>query len=264
VNKPALWSSAAYLAILACNPVPPDGGGGFTGDTDIISTAVEINPPNSRYNFDTLRFDANPSLARGQPTNGSLEDGINLPDEHAGYHHHYGIPRDSLDKDDWGALHTINRIEGVARDWIDPWMPCINPSQNPTPPPKFSVGDISKYDEATGKFGGPWLPDHPGLTHQNGLNVDLRYARIDNGLDPLTLDGNDAAFYDPGATADLMSCFLYYEDVTLLITDTTLARINFRGDPRIRSDAGHRDHWHIQIKDYDGPFNLRRAEVAGP
>jgi hypothetical protein len=261
VTRSALWPSAAYVAVLACNPVPQDGGGGFTGDNDKISDAVELNPANSFHNFSITRDDLNPSQARGLPNGGTLYMGINLPDDHAGYHHHYGVPQDMYDKDDWGTLAIINRIEGVAADWIDVLRPCIDARWNPTPPPRFSVGDLSKGDAASRQFGGYWS-DHP-QSHQNGLDMDLRFARTDNSLEGLELGTPSGAFYDPGATADLMYCFLYYTDVTLLLVDMELAQIDFGGDPRVQHRSDHRDHWHVRIRDPDGA-NLRVNQLSGP
>lgn len=205
------------------------------------------------YNFDTLRNDPDPSRALGRPTAGSIFNAINLPDSQAGYRHHYGVLADKPDKDDWGVLALINQIEAVAAAWRDPTRPCIVPKDNPNPPELFQVGDLSKGTASTRNFGGYWS-DHPS-SHQNGLDVDLRFIRTDHDTLPLHLDGPSAIYYDRGATADLMWCFLYQPNVILLTVDSVLARVDFENDPRIEHRTDHRDHFHIRIKDPDGTTN---------
>ena len=71
-------------------------------DGDGISNAVETNSANAHHGFDTTVVNTNPSIAKGTPGNGSLEGGINLPDNGEGYYHYLGT--DPIDTDDWGTL----------------------------------------------------------------------------------------------------------------------------------------------------------------
>jgi hypothetical protein len=241
----------AWLGVVACNLAAQDGGGGRTGDNDLMSSAVELNGPNRRlYGLDTTVNDPDPSRARGTPTNGSILDALNLPDAHRNYYHYLGT--DGTDTDDWGTLTLINRGEGVAGDWGDVTRPCIQPEYDPSPPNRFGIGDMSLGDENTQIFGGE-TPDH--TSHENGLDMDIRFLRTDDAESPLDLESPQVAFYDVGATADLMGCFLYYTNVERLIVDTVYANIDFGGDTRIVHDVTHRDHFHIRIVDPDGLAN---------
>jgi murein endopeptidase len=171
---------------------PADANPYWDTDGDGISNAVEINPANAHHGFDTTQVDANPSKAKGQPNSGSLEGGINLPDEGEGYYHYIG--RDPVDRDDWGTLALINMIEGGGRWWQDLGHYS----------PRIGIGDMSL------KEGGPFTNyydptelDHE--SHQNGLDVDVRYVRKDNLESPLNIKDN-AENYDTSRTVIMLSC----------------------------------------------------------
>jgi hypothetical protein len=254
---------AACLAIVVagCNLVVADtggggggGGGGFTGDGDRISNAVELNTPNKiLHNFDTTRNDPDPSIARLLPTNGTLYNGINLPDQHANYYHYLGqyqgVP-DPPDSDDWGTLTLLNLGEGVAEDWGNVFLQCnFNTDLHP---PKFGIGDLSKGDVGTRVHGG-YFPPHSW--HRNGLDMDVRYLRKDRlpiGLNLKTAPGD----YDTLATADLLSCFFAYSNVTKILVDKRYLGIpNVDTIPEFVHDTNHFDHFHVQIRDPDGTNN---------
>jgi hypothetical protein len=250
------WCAWACIVTAGCLVIPPDliqggggGGGGFTGDGDRISTAVEMNDANSFHNFDTLFKDEDPSRAFGRETAGTLWDGINLPDRQRGYYHFYGS--DLTDRDDWGTLTLVNLIEGVARKWTESGQPCRILDYG-SRPPEYGVGDLSKGNKLTRVFGGQW--DH--TSHENGLDVDLRYLRLTSDTGRMDLSTSDSFNYDPQVTMDLLSCFLSFENVTKIFLDTALAHVNRQGNARLVHDpAEHYHHFHVRIRDPDGLNN---------
>jgi len=223
-------------------------------DCDSISNAVEIDPPNSMYHFDTTRKDANPSIAFGAPDNGSLAGGLNLPEYNEGYYQYRpssdprwdGYLGSMPDSNDWGTLAAINAIEATARAWVDP-VPTTNicsrysSEYGGTPRShQFDIGDISKLG------GGPWL-NSDGRTrhksHQNGLDIDVRYPRKDGQNLPLDVR-TDPAHYDTSSTADLMTCFINKSNVDLIFADS--ASIGIWGGALV-NDTGHHTHFHVRI-----------------
>lgn len=223
----------------------------WDSDCDSISTAVEINPANAAYHFDTTVKDLNPSLAVGSWTNGQLTGGLNLPDVNGGYFHYFpgSDPRwDVVDSNDWGTLALINAIEATARDWIDfseENRVCNQFTNFITRAPKFDVGDMSK------RGGGYWSDSngqqrHAG--HQNGLEVDVRYVRKDKANSPLDIRANPAA-YDTNATFDLMSCFVADAQVNVIYVDSASVGFwNASGVSILVNDTTHNTHFHVQLK----------------
>ncbi|MCD6249474.1 MAG: hypothetical protein J7J98_03985 [candidate division Zixibacteria bacterium] len=225
---------------------PPDAYPEYDIDGDGISNAVELNDANSYLGLDDQSWNANPSIAHGTPNDGWIEHALNLPDQGAGYWHNRGT--DPVDKDDWGVLSMLNMLEGAGRDWLF----------YREPPPVITINDISEGDETTQVFGGYWS-DHPGGSHQNGLDVDIRYIRKDNELQGLSLKtqaGRDA--YDAPATARMLTDLIRNGSIIKIILsphhslrfppDTSRAYV-------VVTDTSHDDHIHLRIEDPDGTNN---------
>jgi len=210
------------------NELPNDTPYWYT-DGDGISDAVETNDANAHHNFDPSVPNANPSIAHGQPNNGWLEGGINLPDEGEGYYHFYGS--DPVDFDDWGTLALINMTEGGGRSWNEEYSTFGG-----------GFGDMSKQN-------GDSFPPHK--SHQNGRDVDIRYVRKDSTEAPLHIKDNPQD-YDNNATAHLMNCLIANGEVTVIYIDTVYAHL--KGDI-LRHCAEHQDHFHVRIEDPDGTSN---------
>ena len=200
-------------------------------DCDSISNAVETNDANAHHNFDPEVPNANPSIASGEPNNGSLEGGINLRDSEEGYKHFRG--NDPVDYDDWGTLALINMIEGGGRFW------------NKYCPPRICILDMSKQE------GGDWPPHS---SHQNGRDVDVRYVRKDNDEAPLDIKINPQD-YDDSATVKLMNClFENGEPVLIIVSD--VCGLGFTNIQVIYDSLGNHDnHFHLRIEDPDGTGN---------
>ena len=242
INKGLLCTISFIILIIvwACEPLPPDDhniGEPWDIDGDGISNQVETNTANSHLNLDEKVPNENPSIAQGLPNNGSLMDGLNLRDEgdslHS-YYHFYGT--DGIDTDDWGTLALINKIESAARDWYT--YTFFN----------FGIGDMSLRN------GGYFFPHS---SHQNGLDVDLRYIRKDRAEAPLDVS-TDPDDFDQETTAFLMSRLLYSSGDTtntIFFIDTNYVHITDTIGNRIRHDSGHRNHFHMRIPDPDGTNN---------
>jgi len=231
----------AFLIIIHCSEdLPIDVNiDPWDIDGDGISNQVENNNANSYLNLNDSIPNSDPTIAHGLPTNGSLENGLNIVDNGDIYHkyyHYYGS--DLTDTDDWGTLYIIRKIESAARWWKENyWF-------------RFGVGDLSL------KNGGYFFPH---ISHQNGLDADFRYIRTDEEEKPLDLSTSDSIYFDQEKTALLMSALLYlWGDTTntIFFIDTNYVKIY---DPsnlnRVRHESGHANHFHMRIPDPDGTNN---------
>jgi|GEM_PF-2578248 len=214
---------------------PPDACPSWDTDCDGISNATETNDANAYLNLDPDSPDANPSIAHGQPCNGSLENGLNLMNEGTGYWHYNP---EKIDYDDWGVLHLINMIEGAGREWHD----------NNWWPPRISVGDMSL------RYGGPFPPHG---CHENGLEVDIRYVRNDGLEVGLNLGTADSIYFDVSATVALMSYLLDNSNsIKIYLSSYCRGKIIFTAiDTVYDTTGGHDDHFHWRIQDPDGTGN---------
>jgi len=260
--KALAGTGVIIAAVWGCSvDLTPDPDPGYDSDGDRISNAVETNPPNVRlYAFDPNVPNTNPSVSRGQTGSppcpvqascGWIDNAINLPDQHFGYYHYLGT--DAVDTDDWGSLDLINEVEAIARKWYMGPFACMYP-QASIPLGRMGVGDLSRGYEQTRNFGGSFYPDH--RSHQNGLDVDIRFQWDDGREASLNLESADSLHYDAYRSVALMACFLYGgndqslgDQVTTIFVDTIYARINTDGETRIVHDVTHRDHFHVRIVD---------------
>ena len=201
-----------------CGRVQP-----FDSDGDGISNPVERNNSiNSYADLQTGRCDDDPSSPQGVPNKGKLIGGLNLPDKGTGYFHFRGT--DGVDKDDWGSLTLLTCLESVGRALRAEGI-------------VLNVGDLSLR-------GGGRFPPH--ASHQNGMDVDLRYVRRDRRSAPLDLR-SDSAAYDPVATKKMFDIFLRFCPVRLIFVDTD--RVNFPlDDDRIFHADGHSNHAHVRLQ----------------
>lgn len=162
------------------------------------------------------------SLARGTVSNGTLTNGIRIANSGTGYQ--YFWDNDPPDTDNWGTLELVNLVERVARDWSRQY-----PSY-----PIITSKDMSK--EGGGSFG-----IHG--SHENGLDVDIRYIRTDNSSNTVTID--DGA-YGRERTQQLINLFHQLGNINVIYSsDNQLTGIQVL--------SGHRTHMHVRIFDPDGP-----------
>lgn len=195
----------------------------FDSDGDGISNPVEDTNSARRYaNLQTGRCDEDPTEPHGRPNSGRITGALNLPDTGRGYLHFLGTDRE--DTDDWGTLETLTCIESVGRRLR---------SRNIL----LNIGDISLR-------GGGRFPPH--ASHQNGLDIDLRYIRKDRQSRPLDLRFEPQA-YDASATKRVIDTFLEVCPVRLIFIDSDRVQFPLE-DPRIFHADGHSNHVHVRLE----------------
>ena len=194
----------------------------YDTDGDGISDPIEALNAKRRYaDLLTGRCDDNPTEVVGRPNKGKISGALNLPDKGDGYVHFLGT--DASDKDDWGSLTLLTCIEQVGRRLKETGI-------------TLNVGDLSLREG--GRF-----PPH--ASHQNGLDIDLRYVRRDRRSAPLDLRYQRKA-YDAEATKKVITAFLALCPVRLVFMD--VQRIGFDlEDNRIFHARGHSNHAHIRL-----------------
>ena len=111
---------------------------------------------------------AGPSRALGKPFHGRLENGVQLPAEGpAFYTWDWGLHRSP--NRGWRRFGTANTVTTTLRVLVE------FHAQNPTAP-RIGVADLSR------PHGGPFGKRFGGdghASHQNGLDVDIPYPRLD-------------------------------------------------------------------------------------
>lgn len=237
---PLTFSECPLLDLFGgTDPLPVNANPWWDTDGDSISNAVELNDANDFQNFDTAQYDYNPSIARGLPNNGWIDCALNLVNSGTGYYHNVGP--DAIDTDDWAVLAMIYMIEAAGREWYGLGKV----------PPRIVINDLSRGDAHTQSFGGAFPPHD---SHQNGLDVDIRYVRNDGQEIGLNIaDDKQRQYYDAANTVVLLNRLRKYGRVTIIYMDTVHAGITVR-DP-IRYWDGHEDHFHVRIEDPDGTDN---------
>jgi hypothetical protein len=180
----------------------------------------------------------------GERDNGSLIGAVSLPDPGIGYYQFRS--GDVKDTDDWSCSCTvINAIVNVGINWGRT--------------PFIGIGDLSQ-----GPSGGSFPPHS---SHQNGLDIDIRYVRSDNKpsvmLDPETLNNSweygytfglhDASTFDRQATIDLMELFfiegadkIYVDDRAGIHTHDFPDYLRARGIV-VESLPSHQHHFHVRF-----------------
>jgi murein endopeptidase len=150
-----------------------------------------------------------------------------------------------MDFDDWGVLAMLNVLEGVGRDWYS----------GDEVLPRVGIGDISKGDTSTQQFGGEWTGHG---SHENGLDVDVRYVRCDKSEGSLNIAANPSN-YDMNLTSNLISDFIRSGRILLILVDTV--NIGFDCDYFVHW-LDHSDHFHVRIVDPDGTDNKVKKRVG--
>jgi hypothetical protein len=115
------------------------------------------------------RIDWRDSVAVGAPENGSLTRGVRLPAEGNAYFTWDPVLKRRPDRDwrRWGTDDIVRMVLEVVRDYRR-----AHPGA-----PRVGVGDLSL---PRGGYFGPEVSGGIGhATHQNGLNVDVYYPRLD-------------------------------------------------------------------------------------
>ena len=144
---------------------------------------------------------------------------------------HFPAPSnpDPPDSDDWGTASLIRVLELASMTYGAQYVR-----------PRVQTGDMSKKD-------GGSFPPH--TSHQNGLDVDIRYLRKNNAEGPLAFPGDQTSF-DSVKTFLLLNLFKNRSDVVLILVDS---RTKYPALGKVQyDDVGHYHHFHIRIADPDG------------
>jgi hypothetical protein len=153
--------------------------------------------------FRSGRCDANPSEPRGKYSDGSLLGGVKAPASGAGYVRK-PAGQESLYEGHWATLDLLACVELVARD--------LSEGLDPEDSVELYLGDLSLA--SGGEF-------EPHLTHQNGLEVEVRYPRLD-GRDELFDIRREPELYDPLVTKNIFSAFMRLCRVDAIFADVTM------------------------------------------
>ena len=143
------------------------------------------------------------SIAVGSPESGRLEDGVRFPAEGRAFFTWDPILRRSPDRDwrRWGADELVRKTLHVLREFR---------RDHPTAP-RVGVGDLSL---PTGGYFGPEVGGGIGhATHQNGLDVDVYYPRLDRRERP----PESPAEVDLALSQDLLDLFVAAGAVTVYV-----------------------------------------------
>jgi len=159
---------------------------------------------------------------RGTYDSGNLINSHKLPDSGSGYYHYLG--GDAPNSDTWACRsYLVAKVIQVGQDW--------------NRKPRMGVGDLSL--PCGGSF------DH--ISHQNGLDVDVRYVRND-GHEAL-FDFNDPDWqvaYDQAGTQELVKYWMR-RGASLILADR---RSRIRG-PGVKHVPNHANHFHVRFPDPD-------------
>ena len=175
------------------------------------------------------------SRATGKPHRGSLIGGVLLPAN--GAHHITWDPGTKVtpapDYRHWGTTETVRRslcvLDALRKDHPD-W-------------PRVVIGDLSLPN------GGPFGREYGGLghsSHQNGLDIDVYYPRLDRGerAPDAPRDG------DFGRAGELVERFVFAGADRIFVGLATPLR---GPSPIVVRMSGHRDHFHVRFPNPDQP-----------
>ena len=172
------------------------------------------------------------SIAAGATNDGRLVNGLQLPGSGPDWVTYDPILRRVPNRDDrrWGTDRLLAFLLYVLRDYR-----LANAGAQPV-----VIGDLSR------PYGGPFGSDFGGLghaSHQNGLDVDVYYPRLDRTLRPPSA----VADVDRGLAQDLVSRFVgagaQYAFVGL--------RVGLGGPPDVVQPLEYHDaHVHVRIANW--------------
>jgi murein endopeptidase len=171
------------------------------------------------------------SLAVGAPNKGSLVNGVQLPAEGTDFFTLDPIYEVSPNRDwrRWGADTTIRSLLGVLAEWR-----AANPGA-----PRIGIADISRPE---GGFFGRRYGGLGHASHQNGLDVDIAYPRLDRA----ELAIGSVSEIDRALSADLIRRFVRAGAVYVFVGPRTGLR---RGSKKVvQKLVFHDDHMHVRFQ----------------
>jgi murein endopeptidase len=164
------------------------------------------------------------SVSLGRPANGSLVRGVRLPAEGAAFFTWDPMLHRSPDRP-W-RRYGNDRLVRIVLRVLDRYARA-HPGAG-----RVGIGDLSR------RHGGYFGPMH--ASHQNGLDVDVYYPRVDRRERPPTR----VAQIDRRLAQDLLDRFLRAGAVRIFVGPHT----HLTGPPRIVQVLGfHDNHMHVRI-----------------
>ena len=172
-------------------------------------------------------------IHHGRPADGRLTGDASLDDYGHGYYHIRN--NDPPDSDDWACPGWLaSKIRRVGELW--------------NRDPRIGVLDLSRE-------GGGSFPPH--RTHQNGLDVDIRYVgwTAEGSYEgPIDLNGWTSKYYDRNRTQSLIDTFCETGATLILVSDAQLTGSN-SCSVQFDSTEAHTNHFHVRYPDPDGSDN---------
>jgi hypothetical protein len=245
-GRPA-WAWLGLLAVVAALvPLAALDGGPASAAAQAPPPAIEPSPdpapapkepepsPPPQPADRRPRVDWRDSRALGTPNAGRLENGVRLPSEGPGYYTYDPAtqrPPGGRDRT-WGTAMLVHRLLDLGQWWEE-----AHPKA-----PRLGIGDLSQ------RLGGPFTGPVVGhVSHQNGLDVDIRLVRRDGaeaGAGPST--------YDRALTQQVVDR-LVAEGASLVLIGPSLDLHGPSGVVMRWPD--HDDHIHARFPDPDGLGN---------
>jgi Penicillin-insensitive murein endopeptidase len=213
-------SGEPAVALAATAPAPPPR----PAPPPPRRPAPKPDPP------DRPRIEWRESLALGTANAGSLVNGVRMPIEWQGlytYDPHTQRPPGSPDRT-WGTAGLVRELLELGE-----WWARTHPGQ-----PRLGIGDLSLAG------GGP-VGGH--LSHENGLDVDVRLVRADGGEGPV-----DAGSYDRALTQAVVDRVLV-QGAELVLIGPSLDLTGPSGV--VMRWPNHDNHLHVRFPDPDGLGN---------
>jgi murein endopeptidase len=170
-----------------------------------------------------------PSRAIGRPWHGRLVNGVELPEVSADWLTWDPVLKQIPNRPDrrWGTAKLVATLQRVLASWH-----AAHPEM-----PQILIGDMSRPD------GGIFDKRFGGLghaSHQNGLDADVYYPRIDHRL----LAAYKPSLVDRALAQDLVNRFVA-AGVQFVFVGT---RVGLTGPKKIvEVIAHHNDHMHVRI-----------------
>jgi murein endopeptidase len=165
------------------------------------------------------------SEARGLPWNGTLVAGVGLPVE--GEHYFTWNPERRETPSRPARLYATDRLVRLVLRIVADYARA-HPDA-----PRLGIGDLSR------PRGGPFGPKHS--SHQNGLDVDVYYPRLDGRERPAAHPRQ----IDRRLAQDLVDRFVRVGAVRVFVGPAT----RLRGPPRIVQELwNHDNHLHARIR----------------
>lgn len=218
---------------------------------------------------------------QGTHSNGQLIKGLRIPNNSKGYYQHKGGDV-KVNTDNYALPEVLNKIEKVGKRWAD-----LHPDLTPLKANLFTAGNQDNlYTEdgrpqvngiriGTGDFsrasGGPFykldingniVNDDDGApiiehnSHQNGLDVDVRYVKKDNTEGGVKVT---ESAYDRFLSNELVNLFLNEGGAVKVIVDyqssitSDLYATNIIYDNNDDGRRDHIDHFHVAFANPNAP-----------